>query len=86
MAGKPRGFAALSPERRAEISRLGGQRAHAVGKAHKFTPDEARFAGRRGGETVSKDREHMRTIGKLGAAVSAGVRRRDAETPDTGQG
>ena len=33
---KPRGFAALTPERREEISRLGGKAAHAQGKAHQF--------------------------------------------------
>ena len=44
-----RGFAALSPERRAEISRQGGKAAHARGTAHKWTEEEARAAGRKGG-------------------------------------
>lgn len=46
---KPRGFAAISPERRAEIARLGGQASHAAGTAHKFTKAEAAAAGRKGG-------------------------------------
>ena len=44
-----RGFAALTPERRTEISRLGGRAAHAAGTAHRFTPEEAETAGRKGG-------------------------------------
>ena len=44
-----RGFAALSPERRAEISRQGGKAAHAQGTAHKWTKEEASAAGRKGG-------------------------------------
>lgn len=43
-----RGFALLSPERRQEIASQGGQAAHACGRAHRFTAEEARAAGRRG--------------------------------------
>jgi general stress protein YciG len=46
---KKRGFAAMSPEKRAEISSLGGKAAHRMGKAHKFTTEEAAMMGRRGG-------------------------------------
>jgi uncharacterized protein len=44
------GFAALDPEARREISRKGGCAAHKSGKAHKFTSEEARAAGRKGGK------------------------------------
>lgn len=44
---KPRGFAALSPERRAEISSLGGKRAHEKGTAHKFDSESGREAASR---------------------------------------
>jgi uncharacterized protein len=47
---KPRGFAAMDPVKRREISRLGGRAAHAAGTAHQFTSDEARRAGRKGGQ------------------------------------
>jgi general stress protein YciG len=63
---KPRGFAAMEPERQKEIASKGGKMAHLRGNAHEFTPDEAREAGRKGGQTVSKDREHMARIGRLG--------------------
>lgn len=48
-ARQKRGFALLSPERRAEIASLGGRQAHREGKAHKFTSQTAREAGRKGG-------------------------------------
>jgi general stress protein YciG len=63
---KPRGFAAMDPERQREIASKGGKIAHLRGNAHEFTPDEAREAGRKGGQSISKDREHMAKIGKLG--------------------
>jgi general stress protein YciG len=46
---KPKGFAAMTKEQRAEISRKGGRAAHARGTAHEFTAEEARRAGRKGG-------------------------------------
>lgn len=47
---KPRGFAAISPERLREISAMGGAAAHAAGTAHQFTTEEAQIAGRKGGQ------------------------------------
>jgi uncharacterized protein len=61
-----RGFAALDPDRQREIARQGGRAAHAQGRAHEFTSEEAREAGRKGGEAVSKNSEHMKEIGRLG--------------------
>lgn len=42
---KKRGFAAMPPEKRQEIARRGGIKAHELGHAHKFTKEEARKAG-----------------------------------------
>ncbi|NLR77724.1 KGG domain-containing protein [Chitinophaga eiseniae] len=61
-----RGFASMDPEQQRAISREGGRAAHQQGVAHKFTSDEARAAGKKGGEAVSKNREHMATIGRKG--------------------
>jgi len=47
MASK-RGFACISPERRSEIARKGGKAAHKAGTAHRFSPEEAQAAGRKG--------------------------------------
>jgi len=43
------GFAALTRERHAEIARNGGRRAHEMGRAHEFTSETAKEAGRKGG-------------------------------------
>jgi general stress protein YciG len=61
-----RGFASMDDDKRREIASKGGRAAHEQGVAHEFTSEEAREAGRKGGEAVSKDREHMSEIGKLG--------------------
>jgi len=61
-----RGFASMSIERRREIAAKGGRTAHAKGAAHEFTADEARAAGRKGGKSVSQDRQHMSKIGRRG--------------------
>lgn len=46
---KPRGFACLTPEQRRAIARKGGTNAHAQGVAHRWTTEEARSAGQKGG-------------------------------------
>lgn len=61
-----RGFARMDRERQREIARKGGKAAHAQGRAHEFSSDEARVAGRKGGEVVSRDRAHMAAIGREG--------------------
>jgi general stress protein YciG len=61
-----RGFASMDREKQKEIASKGGKAAHAQGRAHEFTADEARSAGRKGGEAVSKNREHMAQIGRAG--------------------
>lgn len=45
-----RGFASMSPEKQREIASKGGRAAHEKGTAHEWTPDEARVAGRKGGQ------------------------------------
>src|SRR5436305_8490612 len=81
---RARGFAAMDAERQREIARKGGKAAHEKGTAHEFTADEARAAGRKGGERVSTDRAHMARIGKLGGKRSAG-RRSAKSSPDGGE-
>jgi hypothetical protein len=75
---KSRGFAAMNSDRQREIASKGGKAAHERGTAHEFSADEARSAGRKGGERVSADRAHMALIGRLGGKRSAG-RRAEAE-------
>jgi general stress protein YciG len=78
---KPRGFAAMSPERQRAIARIGGIAAHKKGTAHEFTSTEASAAGRKGGLAVSKDQLHMALIGRKG-----GLARKRAESSDDGVG
>lgn len=80
-----RGFASMNTERQKEIARKGGKAAHEKGTAHEFTSEEARAAGRKGGERVSADRSHMSRIGRLGGRSSAGKRQasRSGEFPGT---
>jgi general stress protein YciG len=68
----------MNSERQREIARKGGRAAHVKGTAHQFTSDEARAAGRKGGERVSQDRSHMATIGRMGGRSSAGRRAKNA--------
>jgi general stress protein YciG len=45
-----RGFASMSPEKQREIASKGGRAAHTKGTAHEWTSEEARSAGRKGGQ------------------------------------
>jgi general stress protein YciG len=45
-----RGFASMSPEKQREIASKGGRAAHLKGTAHEWTSEEARRAGRKGGQ------------------------------------
>ena len=75
-----RGFASMDANRQKEIASKGGRAAHAKGTAHEWTSDEARVAGRKGGEVVSRDRAHMAAIGREGGE-SRGAKNRRRQTP-----
>ena len=81
-----RGFASMNSDRQKEIARKGGRAAHEKGKAHEFTPDEARQAGRKGGEKVSVNRQHMAEIGRRGGKSSAERRRATAQERRSNEG
>jgi hypothetical protein len=88
MENKPRmsGFASMDESKQREIARKGGLAAHKKGTAHEFTTEEARFAGRKGGQQVSSNRSHMTAIGRLGGRRSAERRRNRASVNGEGQG
>jgi len=71
-----RGFASMDPERQRQIAREGGKAAHEKGTAHEFDSNEAREAGRKGGEAVSRNRQHMAEIGRKGGRSSGTNRKR----------
>jgi general stress protein YciG len=65
---KMRGFAALTPERRSEISRKGGVIAHQRGSAHEWDSSAAREAGRKGG-LASRARRAMTSTQPMSSAT-----------------
>lgn len=79
-----RGFAAMDAEKQRQIASKGGRAAHEKGTAHEFTPDEARNAGKKGGEVVSQNREHMAQIGRKGGESKGGEREVVPERRKTG--
>ncbi|HUQ83750.1 MAG TPA: KGG domain-containing protein [Gemmatimonadaceae bacterium] len=78
-----RGFASMDTNRQREIASKGGRAAHAKGTAHEWTSDEARVAGRKGGEVVSRDRAHMAAIGREGGE-SRGAKNRGRASAGNG--
>lgn len=61
-----RGFGRMDPERQREVARQGGLAAQQNGNAHRFTAEEGRKAGRKGGASISSNRAHMSAIGRKG--------------------
>jgi general stress protein YciG len=49
-----RGFAAMDPEKQREISKEGGKASHEKGTGHEFNSQEAKEAGKKGGESRGK--------------------------------
>ena len=74
-AAGARGFAAMDQKKQREIARRGGLAAQALGTAHRFSPEEARQAGRKGGEAVSGNRQHMASIGRRGGVARHALRK-----------
>jgi general stress protein YciG len=74
-----RGFASMDRARQREIASKGGRAAHEKGTAHEFTSEEAREAGRKGGQAVSRDRNHMARIGRKGGEAVSGDRQHMAD-------
>ena len=56
-----RGFASMSIEKQREIASKGGRAAHEKGTAHEWTADEARTAGRKGGQVSRGGRGRLST-------------------------
>jgi len=81
-----RGFASMDPNKQREIASKGGRAAHAKGTAHEFNSDEARDAGRKGGQAVSRNREHMAAIGRRGGEARGNARRQASAGGNTGGG
>ena len=66
-----RGFASMSPDKQREIASKGGRAAHEKGTAHKWTTDEARSAGRKGGQVSRGGRGRLFVPTGLGSMVGS---------------
>jgi general stress protein YciG len=53
-AKRPRGFATMDPETQRRIASEGGKASHLSGRGHRFSPEEARAAGRKGGQATRR--------------------------------
>jgi len=67
-----RGFASMTPEKQREIASKGGRAAHQKGTAHEWTSDEARSAGRKGGQISRGGRGRLIEDQAPDAAAAAG--------------
>ena len=68
-----RGFASMSPEKQREIASKGGRAAHQKGTAHEWTSDEARAAGRKGGQISRGGRGRLRPEEMTGQPTPPGA-------------
>ena len=66
-----RGFAVMTPDKQREIASKGGRAAHEKGTAHEWTADEARNAGRKGGQVSRGGRGRL--VGPSDAAQTAAI-------------
>ena len=66
----------MDPATQRRIASLGGKEAQRLGRAHRYTSDEAKAAGQKGGKAVSANRAHMAEIGRKGGF--AGKRKPDS--------
>ena len=73
-----RGFASMSPEKQREIASKGGRAAHQKGTAHEWTSEEARSAGRKGGQISRGGRGRL--VDGTDAAATADSTARPADT------
>lgn len=77
--GRIRGFAALDEARRKEIAALGGKALWRKGLAHRFTPDEAASAGRKG-RAVAGERGTVYLLSNEDRTKGGRSRRRSSES------
>ena len=74
-----RGFAGMDAERQRQISAEGGRAAHRKGTAHEFDSEEAREAGRKGGQASGGSRR--RRTAQTNAAAERNEENERSENP-----
>jgi hypothetical protein len=73
----------MSPEKQREIASKGGRAAHEKGTAHEWTADEARNAGRKGGQ-VSRGGRGRLVVPTEQPAAEAAPETPSSERSDSG--
>jgi len=74
-----RGFASMAQDKQREIASKGGRAAHLKGTAHEWTSEEARAAGRKGGQISRGGRGRLVStpnpadVSTVGVAPSSGM-------------
>jgi general stress protein YciG len=66
-----RGFGSMAAEKQREIASKGGRAAHVKGTAHEWTTEEARAAGRKGGQISRGGRGRLTPIQPVSTGNSA---------------
>jgi general stress protein YciG len=82
-----RGFASMDPEKQRAIAAQGGRAAHAQGVAHEFDSEEARAAGRKGGQARSSRSAAMRAASSADRDIqgtASGLNAMDDGMPHSG--
>jgi len=77
----------MSPEKQREIASKGGRAAHEKGTAHEWSADEARSAGRKGGQVSRGGRGRLISAlddrpGVGGPATDSSPERLDSHRPE----
>jgi len=72
----------MSPEKQREIASKGGRAAHEKGTAHEWTADEARSAGRKGGQVSRGGRGRLVTPPVDASTVPAAIPADPGATPN----
>jgi hypothetical protein len=70
MSQEQRGFASMDPAARRELARRAGRAAHQQGRAHEWSSEEARAAGRKGGGVLLRSGDDS-INSRLAAVASA---------------
>jgi general stress protein YciG len=72
VAKEDRGFASMDRSKQREIASKGGKAAHQKGTAHEWTSEEARSAGRKGGQISRGGRGRLVEGPAVGATPEIG--------------
>jgi len=72
----------MSPEKQREIASKGGRAAHEKGTAHEWTADEARSAGRKGGQVSRGGRGRLIVPSAGDTTAASGPTGTEVASPD----